>query len=608
MATLTSGRTMAASVVLFVVLCGPPSAVAQGPGASSQSERPLEVGDARLDRPTLTALGVQLLFEGDSDQNASVGMRFREAGASSWRDAQPLHRVRPRLVRGLDVDLQFAGSIFDLRPDTTYEIELRPVDPDGPALPVVTLSGTTRPVPPSDPEHPRLVAVSDAGTLRAALATARPGDVISLAEGTYKGNFAIHESGTETNPIVIRGESRDGVILDGLSCPRRCDVIEIYGSYVHLERMTLQNADHAIDYPITGVIGNVVRRVHTRNTRMGILARAGQFDSYICDNVLEGRLRWPQVNRDDGGAHGDDDGIQVHGAGHVVCHNELSGFGDALKIRGNGARAIDFYGNEVLFSYDNGLELDGSAGNTRALRNRFTNNFMPLSFQPIYGGPAYAIRNVAVNIVRNQFKFHGLATRPPRYPSGMILWHNSFVSSEMHAIFMATPATSLFFTLQNNIFMGPRRPRRGRTVSWEAPINSATIDYNGYFPDGDFVWYLITGRVFYSDFADMQADGMELNGVLLDADTLASGLIGLRDYREKLEPQDVTLATGSGAIDRAAVLANINDDFVGAAPDLGALELGCSLPIYGVRPEGVDETNQSHACNDAPRLREDRRP
>ena len=117
MATLTPGRTMATWVILSAVVCGSPGAGAEGLGASGQSGPLLEVGEARLDRPTLTALGVQLLFAGDSNQDASVEMRFREAGATSWRDAQPLHRVRPGLVRGLEVDLQFAGNVsgqFDI--------------------------------------------------------------------------------------------------------------------------------------------------------------------------------------------------------------------------------------------------------------------------------------------------------------------------------------------------------------------------------------------------------------------------------------------------------------------------------------------------------------
>src|SRR5438445_368811 len=60
--------------------------------------------------------------------------------------------------------------------------------------------------------------------------------------------------------------------------------------------------------------------------------------------------------------------------------------------------------------------------------------------------------------------------------------------------------------------------------------------------------------------------------------------------------QDATLASGSNAVDAGLVLANVNDGFTGAAPDLGALEVGCPLPLYGVRPEGIDETNEPYGC------------
>src|SRR5262249_26770364 len=41
---------------------------------------------------------------------------------------------------------------------------------------------------------------------------------------------------------------------------------------------------------------------------------------------------------------------------------------------------------------------------------------------------------------------------------------------------------------------------------------------------------------------------------------------------------------------------NIDDGFQGAAPDLGAVELGCDPPAYGVRPAGIDETNEPLGC------------
>jgi len=48
---------------------------------------------------------------------------------------------------------------------------------------------------------------------------------------------------------------------------------------------------------------------------------------------------------------------------------------------------------------------------------------------------------------------------------------------------------------------------------------------------------------------------------------------------------DFRLKPGSAAIDRGVELPNITDGFTGRAPDLGALELGKPLPIYGARPK-----------------------
>ena len=47
---------------------------------------------------------------------------------------------------------------------------------------------------------------------------------------------------------------------------------------------------------------------------------------------------------------------------------------------------------------------------------------------------------------------------------------------------------------------------------------------------------------------------------------------------------DFRLRPVSAAIDRGVVLPNVNDGFAGSAPDLGALEAGQPLPVYGPRP------------------------
>jgi hypothetical protein len=60
---------------------------------------------------------------------------------------------------------------------------------------------------------------------------------------------------------------------------------------------------------------------------------------------------------------------------------------------------------------------------------------------------------------------------------------------------------------------------------------------------------------------------------------------------------DLRLRAGSAAIDAGQRLANINDGHRGAAPDLGAYELGQALPHYGPRPQGVDEETIGQYAN-----------
>lgn len=559
----------------------------------------LHPGTPKLDRPTLTALGVQLPITGDDNLNASVSMQYRVAGTTIWFSALPLFRVHPETVAGYTVFPQFAGSIFDLRPATSYEIQLHAVDPDG-LDQTFSLSATTRPVP-SDPINPRVRNVTDSASLINALNTAAPGDVITLANGIYPGSFfGISKAGTPSNPIVIRGQSEDGVIIDGGNCTN-CNIFEFYGAgYVHLERMTVQNGDHGIRLQQSSM-GNVIRRVHVKNVVTGIWGRSDQNDSYVADNIVEGRLVWPQINSDDGGIHASDLGIAVTGSGDVVAHNRISGFGDAMRTDQDGARANDFYGNEIVYTYDNGLELDGSEGNTRCFRNRFMNNFTPISVQPVHGGPSYIFRNTVVNVAGEQLKFHALAITPPQEPSGVLVYNNTFVSPPGYELNMQTPATSHYFEVENNLFIAA--PGGQGAVDWNGPIDHGTFDYNGYFPDGFFRFNNppFGGYFFQPNFAGLQGLGMEKNGLLASGTLFASGLTPPPTYKNQLPPADVTLAAGSVPVDRGRILPNISDNYQGRGPDIGALELGCPLPTYGPRAEGVDETNEVVGCSNAAR-------
>ena len=556
----------------------------------------LQLGVPTLDRPTVTALGIQLPISGDDNFNAIVGVRYRISGTVIWRTGLPLFRVHPETVANWTVIRQFAGSIFDLSPGTAYDVELHATDPDG-VDQILTLTGTTRGVP-HDPVAPVIRNVSNGNSLQSALNAAQPGDIISLANGTYSGVFQMFNAGTPDNPIVIRGASEDGVILDGGNCIP-CNIMEVYGAgYVHLERMTMRNGERAIRFQSSGAIGNAVRFVHIQNTVMGIGGRDGQMDFYIADNILEGRLLWPHVYSDDAGLHANDDGIAVFGFGHVVSHNRISGYGDAMKTEQDGARANDFFGNDILFTYDNGIELDASEGNARCFRNRFMNTFNTLSVQPVHGGPDYLLRNVVINVVTEQMKFHALATTPQEEPSGVLAYHNTFVSPSHLALQLETPAVSHYFEIENNLFVGQASSGQ-QVVDWTGPIDHGTFDYNGYFPDGIFRFNnpAVGGYFLAPNFAALQGLGMEQHGTILNGTTFANGMAAPASYIVQLSPADATLASGSPALDKGRILSNINDGFLGAAPDLGALEKGCPMPTYGPRADGIDERNEVIGCD-----------
>ncbi|MGO9256743.1 MAG: hypothetical protein ACLQU1_10635 [Bryobacteraceae bacterium] len=555
----------------------------------------LHIGKPQLDRPTLTAIGIVLPISGDDNFNSVVTVRYREKGSGAWRDALPLFRVHPEVVEGWGVQPHFGGSIFGLKPATTYEVELHATDPDGMIDETLTVTGTTRAVP-GGPRTPNSKSVRNAQELTEALATARAGDVITLAGGVYSGTFEIKAGGTLENPVVMRGASREGTILDGGGCTG-CNVVEVYGSgFVHIENLTIRNAERAIRFQTEGAEGNVVRRVHIRDTTMGIGSHPDQKDFYICDNIAEGRIRWPLNYRVDNGAHSDDTGIQVQGFGHVVCHNQISGYGDAMRTDQRGARAVDFYGNDIRYTYDNALELDEAEGNVRCFRNRYINTYSPLSVQPIFGGPAYIFRNLVINVVDEQMKFHALGGTPPMEPSGVLVFHNTFVSPEL-ALNLQTPAMSHFFVIANNLFVGPKSTGLAPVVDWDGPFHTGVFDYNGYFPDGAFSFNRFHAKVkYFPAFSVLQSYGMETHGTILAQPVFQNGFLLDAKSRTYIEPVDLVPAPNSGAIDRGIYLPNISDGFTGAGPDLGAQESGCPVPIYGPRPESVDESNEETGC------------
>src|SRR6266542_316432 len=89
-------------------------------------------GELCIDPPTLKCLSFRWQIAGDDNGNATVTASYRKWGQSQWREALPFLRVNREIVGGgYRCGNLLAGSIFNLQPNTLYEVRLRLSDPDG---------------------------------------------------------------------------------------------------------------------------------------------------------------------------------------------------------------------------------------------------------------------------------------------------------------------------------------------------------------------------------------------------------------------------------------------------------------------------------------------
>ena len=528
--------------------------------------RPIAVGEIEIDPATLNTVGLSLpVLDGDEDFDASVRVAYREMDSLTWKEALPLQRVRTETLSRVvpsqfAIAEQFAGSIFDLNPDSVYEVRLTIEDPDGGTM-MRTAKATTRAVPRDAPRSPRVVDVDSADALAFVLARANPGDVIMLAKGRYKGPFRVERSGTEGDPIVVKGRDREATTIDS---PGEEYGVRITGSHVHLEDMTIRSSTWGI--AVANATDVVIRGTHIKEVSYGINGRGGgNRHLYICDNLLEGRgVRWPDTS----GRTWNYEGIVVTGAGHVICHNTLAGFGDALGLSQPVEipnRAIDFYGNDVLWGGDDGIELDYSERNVRAFRNRFGNVAMGISFQPVWGGPVYAVRNLIYNTAIAPYKLN-------QEPTGFFILHNTSIRRGWAWLQYGAYASN--FSFHNNLTIGTDNP-----VYLTPYLQMAGIDYNGWSPDGEFKF-----DYSWSDFASFSRESpYEGHGRLLTVPVFITAIAVPPTFESFMPPPTPVLDAGSNAVDAGRRLPNINDDYTGEGPDIGVLERGFEAPHYGIR-------------------------
>ena len=82
-------------------------------------------GELITEPPTLLSLGFEWRIDGDDNRNATVAVSYRKKGEQTWKEGLPLLRIGNERINENALQYMtpngFAGSIFDLEPDTDYE-------------------------------------------------------------------------------------------------------------------------------------------------------------------------------------------------------------------------------------------------------------------------------------------------------------------------------------------------------------------------------------------------------------------------------------------------------------------------------------------------------
>jgi VCBS repeat-containing protein len=536
-----------------------------------------------IDGATTESISLLLpLLGGDKDYDANVTVLFREVGSNEWHDGMDMFRLRPELVtigggRTLDKSPEgFASTLFGLKPGTDYEIKVQVNDPDGlqnPLYATQTFTTSTKEIPQELPDQPNIINVTNSLELKAAIANAKPGDVITLQAGTYDANIFVNKGGTADNPVVIRGVDIESVIIDGNGAA--ANGIQINANYVHVENMTITQTTSGISFG-KSTDGVVIRDNYIHDVQYGIVAKGGHENLYIANNVLAGTVVFPDISQ----ATWSKEGIVVTGHNIEVANNTLSGFGDSMGMHHQTSIeniSVNFHHNEVLWGGDDGVELDFGLRNIQAHHNMISNVSNGVSFQPVWGGPAYAYQNVIFNSANGPYKLKPEVDNT----SGIFILNNTSIVGGNGANWSNTSGLTSLLTVKNNLFIA--EGDYVYTLSNQAQHRMVDFSNNAWSSDG---YFNLGSKIDVRSFAQWAASTYGKNDVLLDGQKIFSSLDPKLETDEfnvyrTAQGADFSLDAQSRAIDAGVIIKNVNDGYNGGAPDIGAWESGAGKVQYG---------------------------
>jgi hypothetical protein len=514
-------------------------------------------GEFVVEPPTLISLGFEWYIEGDENLNATVEVWYRKKGENNWRRGLNLFRLNQEQMQPWALTApfgftgtgiytapnMFAGSIFDLEPDTEYECYFVMSDPDGVRGEAHKYAKVrTRPEPKpyahgnvyhvyppgytgpmQQPAFNGLLNAYYTGAVGGDFTSffpprVQPGDTILVHAGLYigyrfqyanellsgwkqgdytwngVGTYFLTQSGTPEKPIVIKAAGDGEVIFDGNG---NFNLFNVMGAdYNYFEGITIRNTDIAILAglkKIAGSSGLTVKKCRFENVGKGIHDDwQGSKNFYIADNVFIGRMDPNKLSPSSFGSTPtlSEYAVKVYGSGHVVCYNSVANFHDGIDHATIGFP--DGYPNVIRDRmpvsndfYNN--DISNTEDNCLEADGSMFNMrvFRNRCFNSAGGALSLQTSYGGPAYFIRNIIYHGTggALKTLNQPMGALLFHNTFCSMVSGAI-----ASNEHFL--NNLILGefPSQP----IFSLDTFTNYSTSDFNGFRPNAgaaySFAW------------------------------------------------------------------------------------------------------------------------
>ena len=394
--------------------------------------------------------------------------------------------------------------------------------------------------------------------------------VTSLAASNTPGFFA---NGTSVT-VHLAGDADP--TNASLQVSRYNSALTITGSFVYVLNLTFQNyglGQYAKAIYIRDGSDNLVKGCRFITNDLGIGLKGNTHRNVIEDNEFSDTIAgwtWEDVkaegNLETGGVrfYSPDDG-----RGTVIRRNKFHDFFDGLGICPNESSAVtnetDFYENQSYNNGDDGVETDGRCANVRLWKNVFHDTLSGISLAPVIDGPIYCMRNriYLIGAGHSDANYSGLSFKfnSSDGDSGTIyLFHNTVDAQRASndGLSIQSPSTWVRVMARNNIWAGTRYAIANNLD----PLPPLDLDYDDLWgpTSSDLVyWQGLANRhlAFSGVFA---ATGQENHAISATPGFVAP------------DTADFTLSSSSQLVDRGCRIPGINDGFIGAAPDIGAIE------------------------------------